>query len=372
MNIGFDAKRAFYNNTGLGNYSRDTIRILSDYYSENNYFLYTPKAINNDRLSFLNQKNIHIKTPNRIIDKSLKSLWRTSAIKRDLVKDKIKIYHGLSHELPFGIDKANIKSIVTIHDLIFLRYPQFFRAIDNKIYFQKFYHSCKVADKIIAVSQQTKNDIVNFFKIDQNKIEVVYQGCNDIFKQTISEEVSETTKKKYNIPNQYLLYVGTIEERKNLLTILKCLKSLPNQKLVVVGNGKEYKNKCLKFIKDNQLENRVYILSGLTLSELASTYQNAQMLIYPSLFEGFGIPIIEALYSKTPVISSKNGCFSEAGGPSTIYIEPTNVEEMRVSILSILNDQEKREKQISIGFEYAQNFNDPIIAKKIMSIYRNL
>ena len=136
MNIGFDAKRAFYNYTGLGNYSRDTIQILSNYYSENNYFLYTPKALKNDRLSFLHQKNIHVKTPNRIMDKSLKSLWRTSAIKRDLIKDKIDIYHGLSHELPIGINKSNVKSIVTIHDFIFLRYPQFFSAIDNKIYYR--------------------------------------------------------------------------------------------------------------------------------------------------------------------------------------------------------------------------------------------
>jgi glycosyltransferase involved in cell wall biosynthesis len=306
------------------------------------------------------------------MDKSLKSLWRTSAIKRDLIKDKIDIYHGLSHELPIGINKSNVKSIVTIHDFIFLRYPQFFSAIDNKIYYQKFYHSCKVADKIIAVSQQTKNDIIEFFKIDQHKIEVVYQGCNEAFKQTTSKEVNQITKKKYNIPEQYLLYVGTIEERKNLLTVLKCLKDLPNQNLVVVGNGKEYKHKCLEFIKENKLEKRVHILSGLTLTELASTYQNAQMLIYPSLFEGFGIPIIEALFSKIPVISSKNGCFSEAGGPSSIYIEPTNVEEMRASILSILNEQDKREKQINLGFEHAQNFNDPIIAKKLISIYRNL
>lgn len=372
MNIGFDAKRAFYNNTGLGNYSRDTIRILSNYFPENNYFLYTPKQLNNDRLTFLHQENVKIKTPNRIIDKSLKSLWRTSAIKRDLAKDNIDIYHGLSHELPIGIDKTNIKSIVTIHDLIFLRYPQFFRAIDNKIYYQKFYHSCKVADRIIAVSEQTKKDIIDFFNIDPTKIEVVYQGCNEAFKQTQDPSLFNLIKKTFQISNQYLLYVGSIEKRKNLLSVLKCLKDLPNQNLVVIGSGKEYKNKCSDYIKNNKLEKRVTIINGLSLQELASIYQNAQMLIYPSIFEGFGIPIIEALFCKTPVITSKNGCFHEAGGPSSSYIDPMNTEEMREAILTILNDQEKRNIQIDLGFKHAQNFNDQIIAKKLMSTYRNL
>jgi glycosyltransferase involved in cell wall biosynthesis len=372
MNIGFDAKRAFHNNTGLGNYSRDTIRILSNYFSENNYFLYTPKEITNNRLTFLHQENIHIKTPNRIIDKSLKSLWRTSSVKRDLTKDNIDIFHGLSHELPIGIEKTKIKTVVTIHDLIFLRYPQFFKAIDNKIYYQKFYHSCKVADKIIAVSEQTKKDIIYFFNIDPNKIEVVYQGCNDAFKITQPLSLFDSLKKTYQIPNQYLLYVGSIEERKNLLSVLKCLKDLPNQNLVVIGNGKEYKNKCINYIKNNQLENRVTILSGLSLQELASIYQKAQILIYPSLFEGFGIPIIEALFCRIPVITSKNGCFSEAGGPHTTYVNPTELEEMKKAILTILNDQEKREIQIDLGFKYAQKFSDQIIAKKLMSTYQKL
>lgn len=372
MNIGFDAKRAFYNNTGLGNYSRDTVRILSNHFPDNNYYLYTPKEVNNKRLDYLDRRNIFVKTPKRIIDKSFKSLWRTSSVKRDLIKDKINIFHGLSHELPIGINKTNIKTIVTIHDLIFLRYPQLFNKIDNKIYFQKFYHSCKIADKIIAVSNQTKKDIVDFFKIDPKKIEVVYQGCNKAFKQTQPLHIFNSLLKKYPIPKEYLLYVGSIEERKNLLSLLKCLKNMPNQKLVIVGEGKQYKNKCLNYIKNKQLEKQVYFLKELNLEQLASLYQNAQMLIYPSLFEGFGIPIIESLFCKTPVITSKNGCFSEAGGPSSIYIDPTDTEQMKIAILSILGDQNKREQQIKNGLEYVQKFNDETIAKKLMSTYLNL
>lgn len=369
MKIGFDAKRAFLNNTGLGNYSRDTIRVLSKYFKENSYYLYTTKTSNNKRLAFTNQENINIRTPKKTFDKILKSLWRTSKIKNDLKNDQIQLFHGLSHELPIGIEKTDIKTVVTIHDLIFIRYPQFFKTIDRKIYFQKFSRSCKVANRIIAVSQQTKKDIVDFFNIDEKKIDVVYQGCNKVFKEKISLEKKQIITQKYNIPKQFILYVGTIEERKNLITILKCLKELPNQKLVIIGDGKHYKQKCLEYINKNKLKKQITFLKNITIEEMASIYQSAEMLIYPSVFEGFGIPIIEALYSKTPVITSKGGCFAEAGGPESIYIDPYSVEQMKKAISKIKNNKEQNQLQIQIGFEHAQQFNDENIAKNLMKSY---
>ena len=124
MRIGFDAKRAFSNYTGLGNYSRDTIRVLHKYYPENQYYLFTPKVISNPRLDFIkNKNNLHVISPNKFIDRIFPSFWRSKNIIKDLQKNKIDLYHGLSHELPIGIEKTNIKKIVTIHDLIYLRYP---------------------------------------------------------------------------------------------------------------------------------------------------------------------------------------------------------------------------------------------------------
>jgi glycosyltransferase involved in cell wall biosynthesis len=373
MRIGFDAKRAFLNNTGLGNYSRDAIRVLSHYYQDNKYFLYTPKEAENSRLSFLDSRtNTFIRTPQSLINKALTAYWRSKSIVRDLFTNKIDIYHGLSHELPLGIEKTNIKTVVTIHDLIFIRYPNLFRTIDRKIYYKKFKSACHRADKIIAVSQQTKQDIIDFFLIPEEKIEVVYQGCNKVFQDTIEGNKQKETQEKYNLPNDYLLCVGSIEERKNLLTLLKALKELPNQKLVVIGNGKGYKIKCLRFIAEHNLSNRVAFLNGLETEEMAAIYQSAQMLVYPSIFEGFGIPILEALFSKTPVITSKDGCFAEAGGPTTKYINPLSVNEMKEAILEIQNSTELQEQMIAKGFKYAQNFKDEKIAINLMKVYKDL
>ena len=140
MKIGFDAKRAFFNNTGLGNYSRDTIRIVGSYFSQNKYYLYTPKNIQNDRLNFLKgQSQYHIHEPQTFIYKIFKSTWRTFGLKKDLEKDELNIFHGLSHEIPLGIHNTKIKSIVSIHDLIAIRFPHYFNRFDRISYINKSY-----------------------------------------------------------------------------------------------------------------------------------------------------------------------------------------------------------------------------------------
>ncbi|MDE0917447.1 MAG: glycosyltransferase family 1 protein [Flavobacteriales bacterium] len=373
MKIGFDAKRAFLNTTGLGNYSRDAIRVLSHFFPENKYFLFTPKEHQGNNVSFLNARaNTFTRTPKSFMSVVFKSYWRSKRVVKDLVADKIDLFHGLSHELPLGIEKTDIKTVVSIHDLIFIRYPHLFRAIDRKIYYKKFKSACDRSDKIIAVSNQTKQDIIEFFGIPEEKIVVVYQGCNDVFHHEVSAQIKRDVQKKYNLPEDYILSVGSIEERKNLLTILKTLLELPHQKLVVIGDGKDYKMTCDRFIDTHNLSDRVLFLNGIDSQEMAAVYQNAQMLIYPSIFEGFGIPILEALFSKTPVISSKEGCFVEAGGSYTKYIDPLSVHEMKEAVLDIQHSTDLQNTMISKGFEYAQNFTDRKIATNLFQVYNSL
>ena len=372
MKIGFDAKRAFLNNTGLGNYSRDSIRILGRFYPNNQYHLYTPKATSNPRLSFLeDQAQYYVHTPTSFIHNTFSGIWRSTLLSKQLQKDEIDIYHGLSHELPKGIEKINIKTVVTIHDLIFIRYPHLFKTIDRKIYYHKFLHACQIADHIIAVSQQTKKDIMEFFSITADKITVVYQGCNQAFQSEIKNEVREAICSKYHLPSNFLLYVGTIEERKNLLTLLKSIKNT-NDQLVIIGEGKQYKKQCLQFIKDNQISHRTHFLSGLSLTEIAAIYHSAEMMIYPSIFEGFGIPILEALFCKIPVITSKGGCFIESGGPNSYYINPLDEGELTQAIHHIQSDKKLKEKMITKGYQHAQNFTNNKIADNLMNIYQSL
>ena len=373
MQIAFDAKRAFLNNTGLGNYSRETINILSSLYPDNRYFLYTPIIKENKRLDFVKKrKNIRICKPEGIINKCIKSYWRTKNITSDLSMNNINIYHGLSHEIPLNIEKTKIKSIVTIHDLIFMRYPSLYSLIDRKIYYHKIQSACRRANKIIAISQQTKKDIINLLDIDPQKIEVVYQSCNSVFQSSVTNKYKDLVLSNHDVKKEYLLYVGNIEKRKNLLTLLRTMKRLKNKNLIVIGNGGSYKQTCLKYIKNNELNNRVKIINGLTLKEMAVFYQCAEIMIYPSIFEGFGLPIIEALFSRTPVITSKGSCFHEAGGNKTKYINPMSANEIYNAILEIQNSKKIQEEMKEEGYNYVQNFTHKKVGKELMRIYEEL
>ena len=190
MRIGFDGKRAVQNFTGLGNYSRYIVDILCQFYPENKYVLYAPKKRENKRLNKLTKqyRQLQLSYPTTSFWKKLSSLWRVLGITRQLEKERIDIFHGLSNELPLNIHKSKVKSIVTIHDLIFLRYPQYYHSIDRNIYTYKFRKACENADRIIAISECTKRDIIEYFGIPADKIEVVYQGCDTSFTHPVTEE----------------------------------------------------------------------------------------------------------------------------------------------------------------------------------------
>jgi glycosyltransferase involved in cell wall biosynthesis len=370
MKIGYDAKRAFYNNTGLGNYSRWLIKSLAYFHPENSYFLYTPKAKTNQRLNFLGDHgNIQTITPQ---SKFFTSWWRSKGIVKDLQRDGIELYHGLSHELPWGITQSGIKSIVTIHDLIFMRYPKQFGWFNYRVYLAKVKHACKVADKIIAISQKTKDDLIELLNIDADKIEVIYQGCDVAFKALKSDEQKLVVKTKYNLPDKFLLNVGTIEERKNLLLIVQALKNTPiDVPLIVVGKPKKYADKVNEYITANNLTNRVIFLQNIPFDELPVIYQLASVFIYPSRYEGFGIPVLEALNSGTPVIAAAGSCLEEAGGPDSRYINPDDADSLSQQINLLLADDNLRQTMAAKGREYAENFNDDKLALQLQQVYTN-
>jgi glycosyltransferase involved in cell wall biosynthesis len=371
FSLGFDAKRAFYNYSGLGNYSRNLLTALSKQYSDNSYFLFTPKSKN--RYILENDYNFKIIEPKGPIYKYISSLWRLKFMKNELRKQKIELFHGLSQELPFGIEQTGVKSIVTVHDLIFMRFPEFYNLIDAKIYYLKLLHACRVSDKIVAISYQTKSDLIRFLNIPPDKIKVIHQGCNPYFWNVYTKEFWLEVKTKYNLPDRYLLYVGTIEERKNLLGIIKALhlKNIDVPLVVVGRKADEYFKNVLNYISANNLKNVIFPDRVKNL-ELPVIYQNAECFIYPSFFEGFGIPILEALVSKTPVITSKNGCFAEAAGPGSLYVDPYDVEKIGEAIEKVISSKELRDDMIKQGLNYANNFRDEVIANNYMDLYSSI
>ncbi|MBS1571534.1 MAG: glycosyltransferase, partial [Bacteroidetes bacterium] len=216
MKIGYDAKRYFHNSSGLGNYSRDLVRILAENYPKNSYLLLAKKT--SERcLKFLENPSISFqKITSGILGRQLK-------MGIDAQKENCDIFHGLSGELPLKWNKTPIKKIVTIHDVIFLKYPKFYSFFDKKIHTWKFQNACNQADIVIAISLQTKKDIIEYFKIPEEKIKVIYQTCHTAFKEKYSTIELQNIREQYQLPEKFLLNVGTIEERKNLFSVVKAI-----------------------------------------------------------------------------------------------------------------------------------------------------
>lgn len=374
MRIGFDGKRAVQNNTGLGNYSRYIIDILSQYYETNEYIIYAPTQRENKALSkILEKRNIQTVYPATSFWRKCRSLWRVWGIKMQLKQDHLSIFHGLSNELPLSISKSGTKSIVTIHDLIFLRYPQFYTWIDRHIYAYKYRKACENSDRIIAISEMTKRDIITFWKIDEQKIDVVYQGCHPNFKLQASEKQKEEIREKYQLPQKYILNVGSIESRKNLLLIVKALEYIPDDiVLIAVGKRTPYTDTVEEYINSHKLNDRVHLLHNIPFQELPVLYQLAQLFVYPSFFEGFGIPIIEAIHSGIPVIAATGSCLEEAGGPDSIYINPNDEKELAEKINILLSSPEIVSTMIEKGRKYVERFSENVIAQDIMHVYQKV
>jgi len=247
-----------------------------------------------------------------------------------------------------------------------------YRFIDRIVYTKKFKYSCQAADRIIAVSRQTAEDVVEFFHISPEKIDVVYQGCNPVFNTEVPLIEKEILRMKYLLPKSFILYVGTIEERKNLLTLIKALHygkiDIP---LVVIGNPTPYLNKIVEFIERHSLINIIFC-DVVQNQDLPGIYQLADLFVYPSIFEGFGIPILEALYSRVPVITSRASSMTEVGGEYTVYVDPNNVEEMAAAIKKVLYDTDLQEKMVAEGIRHARNFDPEKVTTNVMDVYRKV
>ncbi|MBX2896298.1 MAG: glycosyltransferase family 4 protein [Cyclobacteriaceae bacterium] len=372
MKIGFDAKRLFHNFTGLGNYSRFVVDALVNGYPEHDYLLYTPRLRDHPETRVYQHPKFVIRKPESVLAKRFSSVWRSYALGNVAAKDGVTIFHGLSNELPIT-KPGSLKTVVTVHDLIFKRFPAYYKAIDVQIYTWKLKKACASADVVIAVSQQTASDLQEFLNVPASKIKVVYQGCHPNFKLIASEQQRQRVKAKYKLPNEFLLCVGTIERRKNVLTLLKAVAGLNNSPpLVIVGKATEYIKEVNDFIAANNLKHRVFIYHDVAFADLPIVYQLAQVFIYPSLFEGFGIPIVEAIVSGVPVITSTGSCFVEAGGEATVYVDPNNEEALAAQIQRLCSDSDLRANMILTSREYVRQFEPSVIAQNLIQIYQAL
>lgn len=365
MKIAYDAKRAYHNSSGLGNYSRDLIRMMSKKLPDSTLYLLNPKP--SKREPFLGGNILEVRPK----WKTFGTFWRQFRAYKVAKKHDADIFHGLSNELPLG-NSFNLKKVVTIHDVIFLRYPEWYKKADVKIYTAKTMRACKNADVIVAISEQTKSDLIEFLNIPKEKIQVIYQTCHHAFLKTYTSQELEEIRLKYNLPNVFMLNVGTIEARKNIKTVLKAMRKVKDIPFVIIGRKTEYFNTLKAYAEQHNLSNRIINPSVDSMEDLAKIYQLAKLFIYPSKFEGFGIPIIEALFSNIPVITNKKGVFPEAGGVHSYYVDIENTQEMVDKINYILENPEQVKLACKESRTFADKFTESVLADQWKNVYTQL
>jgi glycosyltransferase involved in cell wall biosynthesis len=378
MNIGLDAKRIFFNNSGLGNYGRRFYRALAKDPGVDHFFLYSPRPVSKDNvyLKEVDTSSTEIICPDKPLQKMLGgSPWRSGLINGRLKKDDIEIYYGLSNEIPFGGKNSGILKVVIIHDLIFLRFPNLYPAIDVFFYKQKTRYAANNADFIIAASEQTKRDIVEFYHVPVNKISVIYPCSDPIFYTGNSIDIKEIYRNK----RRYIISIGAITPRKNLLKTVQAFNLVKDRydlDLVVIGTavglGREYLKTIMRFIDENHFTDRVHFLEYVPYQYVPSFCRNAQLMVYPSQFEGFGMPIVEGLFSGIPVITSKGGCFPEAGGDAAVYVNPDNYEEIAGWIDKLMESDSLRKDLTAKGLKYSEKFRQENIDRDIINFHQSV
>lgn len=376
MKIGYDAKRIVRNGTGLGSYGRTLINSLSSIDKTDEFMLYAPdEGIEELRNQVIERQNVSFHYPQHARFRFQRDAWRTKGIVKDLVKDGVNLYHGLSGELPLGIKDAGIPAIVTIHDLIFMRHPEYYNWMDVRIYKKKFYATLKEATHIIAISECTKRDILYYGDFPEDKITVIYQSASKKFNT------------KYAMPSssllegigKYILQVGTIEERKNAMESIQALEYLPKDThLVLVGRETPYAEQVRRYASMHGLTSRLHILSGVNNNELAKIYRHALCFVYPSRYEGFGIPIIEAIQCGLPVVAATGSCLEEAGGPDCLYVSPDSPKDLAEAITRLVNERtspslrEEGANRIRKMQEYVHRFENYDVAGQVLKLYSDI
>jgi len=372
MRICIDASPAVHHRAGLGRYAQELATALLDIDSENDY------------VAFYNRpSDAHVDPPLDRLPHLTTNLpakpWRMSAlvahfarISQDRLFPGIDLFHATDHLLP---RLTRLKSVFTLHDLVFRFYPHTHKPLNRWFLTLMMPRFLKAADAVIAVSESTKRDAIRIYGIDEGKVTVIYEGVSQHFRRASPEAIS-AARHKYSLPDQFLLSVGTIEPRKNLTSLLEAYHTLKSEGLplglVIVGKKGWLYSGFFNRMHELGLDSAVAFPGFVPDEDLPALYSAADLFVFPSLYEGFGLPVLESLACGTPVVASNASSLPEVAGEAAILVDPRSVEALVRAVKDVLGNRELREDLRERGPKQAARFNWQRAARETLAVYTSL
>ncbi len=367
MRIGIDARLVYYSQAGITQYTLRLIQGLAEIDRENEFIILQSRK---------DKHTIVVDKPNfkRV------SLWTPShhrleqyTLHLEISRLELDVLHSPDFIPPFH---SNCKSIITIHDLAFLLYPHFLTR-ESARYYGQIDQAVKRADHIIAVSESTKRDTTRLLGVPEHKITVIYESANRIYHPVNDHEILERTKDKYRINGDFILFVGTIEPRKNVPTLLRAYRQLLDNykadvKLVIVGRRGWLSDEVFTLVDQLKLGDDVLFLGRVPSQDLLYLYNAAQLLVQPSFYEGFGLPPLEAMACGTPAVVSNVSSLPEVVGDAGILVDPQEVSGLAVAIWRVLTDSALRNDLIAKGLRRAKCFSWKKTALQTLELYQRV
>ena len=375
MHIAIDGKRFFLNSSGLGRYSRSLVEGLLSLQDEClRITLFRPKGT--VRFEAPEDPALNVHTADYMLPGDIgNAYWRFYKLSRQINQGDYSLFHGPSHVVPTRLDRP---SVVTMLDLIFLRFPEYFPIYDRNYYRTIFKRSAHRADHIISISEATKADLMAYFDSDPEKISVIYPAVDEGL-MPLKESLLKSIRDKFNLPGTYILYVGNIEPRKNILRLAQAFDMLMTHKkisaktwLLIVGRKGWFTRRIFSGVARLKHKDRIRFVGPVYGQDLSGIYQMATVMAYPSLFEGFGYPVLEAMQLGTPVLTSNISSMPEAAGNAAHLVEPEDVQDIADGLEKILVDEHLRTSMIRKGRAHAAQFSVRRMAKQTLSVYRQL
>ncbi len=366
MRIGIDARLVYYHQAGIGQYILRLTQALAQLDQDDQFILFTSRK---DRTQIVDRPNF-----------KRKKLWTPShhrfepwALSIELARFALDVLHS-----PDFIPPARTRgaSVITVHDLAFLLYPRFLTRPSARYYGQVDI-AARRADHIIAVSESTKRDTVRLLGVPEEKISVIHEAAHPLFTPITNEEPLARTCARYRLPRDFILFVSTIEPRKNLPTLLHAFRRLRDEyksqvTLAIAGQRGWLAEEVDAVVDELKLGEAVRFLGGVPNEELVYLYNAAKLFVLPSFYEGFGLPPLEAMACGTPVVCSNTSSLPEVVGDAGCLIDPNDVDELTVALWRLLSDENLRRELRSKGLRRAQIFSWERAARETLKVYRQV